>query len=134
MTLMDQALVHNSATHEPTENNERLEFLGDAVLEIVVSEWLYKRYPKARPGGLTALRTSYVCTDNLAACARRLKLADRLVVGRSIRGEGGLERPKILADAVEAQIGAIYLTEGLAAARQWVLVHILLWPTVLNYR
>ena len=124
MNYMQLALVHSSSN--PVDNNERLEFLGDAVLEIVVTEWLFKQYPKAKPGKLTALRTESVCTANLARVGNRLGIGHRLQVGGSIRGEGGLNNPKLLADAVEAYIGALYLTCGMDKARDWIRANIIL--------
>lgn len=118
--LLEQALTHRSAG--PT-NNERLEFLGDSVLELVVSEYLYRRFERAAEGQLTRTRASIVKEPTLARVARSLALGDRLRLGGGELKSGGFDRDSILADALEALIGALYLDGGLAAARTFIQEH-----------
>ncbi len=120
--LLQVAFTHTSYAHEHpgAEDNERLEFLGDAVLELVVSEALYRRYPGLSEGELTARRAAVVCEDSLAATARELGLGPRLRLGRGEAGSGGGERPSILASALEAVLGAVYLDCGLDRCRELV--------------
>ncbi len=122
--LLTQALVHSSYVnenpHEAPESNERLEFLGDAVLGLVVADDLYAAYPEQHEGELTELRTLLVRRDTLAKAGRRLRLGDALYLGRGEEGGGGRSRPTNLAHAYEALVGAIFLDRGLAAARRFV--------------
>jgi ribonuclease III len=112
-----QAFVHASYANENPElvggNNERLEFLGDAVLGLIVSRLLYERFPEADEGGLTAHRASLVNRTALAALAEELSLDRYLRLGRGELGAGGARRPSLLAAAFEALVGAVYLSEGL---------------------
>ena len=101
-------------------NNERLEFLGDAVLELVVSSWLYRTYPAYAEGQLTKLRASLVCEFSLAICAREISLGDYLLLSKGEDMTGGRERDSILSDAFEAVIGAIYLDGGLDSAWRFI--------------
>ena len=128
MDYMRRALVHSSADN--TENNERLEYLGDSVLQLIASEYLFDCYPNLTEGQLSIRRAKYVCRANLVAVAQRMQLGLRLVLGRSELMDGGRNKPNILADAVEAQIGAMYLTYGIQTTRQWVVDNILARPTV----
>jgi ribonuclease-3 len=115
------ALTHSSYAHEfNTEANERLEFLGDAVLELVVSEHLYRMFPEKPEGDLTRRRALLVCEPTLASCASLLDLGKVLRLGRGEEAQGGRQRPALLADAVEALLGAIYLSAGLEGARLFV--------------
>ncbi len=127
--LLVQALTHSSYANEKRmkrlSDNERLEFLGDAVLEIVSSEHLYNSYPDMPEGELTKLRASLVCEPTLAECAKQLHLGDYLLLGRGEDHTGGRERKSILSDALEAVIGAIYLDGGFANAKEFILGHIL---------
>lgn len=120
--LLSSALVHSSYANEnpgaSVRHNERLEFLGDTVLDLVVSEWLYMSEPVLSEGEMTQARASVVCEPSLAEAARRIDLAGYLLLGC---GERGRSRPSILADALEALIGAVYLDSGLEAARALVL-------------
>ncbi|WP_374603674.1 ribonuclease III [Arenimonas sp.] len=116
--LLQQALRHRSAG---SPHNERLEFLGDALLNLVVAEALYARWPKADEGTLTRARASLVRESSLAELARRLQLGDRLELGPGEMKSGGHRRDSILADAVEAIIGAIHLDAGFEACRTAVL-------------
>lgn len=122
--LLRQALTHSSYANEKhmrkLSDNERLEFLGDAVLEIVSSDFLYRSYRELPEGELTKLRASIVCEPTLAICAKELHLGDYLLLGRGEEQTGGRERKSILSDALEAVIGAIYLDGGFANAKEFV--------------
>ena len=102
-------------------SNERLEFLGDAVLNFIVTEKLYKEFPKLPEGELTELRASLVCRDTLAELASSLKLGDWLLLGRGEETNGGRTKASNLANAMEALIGALYLDQGIAEARRFIL-------------
>lgn len=122
--LLTQALTHSSYANEKHmkkgADNERLEFLGDAVLEIVSSEFLYHKYPKLPEGELTKLRASLVCEPTLAFCTEALHLGDYLLLGKGEDMTGGRMRKSILSDALEAVIGAIYLDGGFANAKEFI--------------
>ena len=109
--LLRQALTHSSFSNERhmsrQANNERLEFLGDAVLELATSEFLFGKYPKYPEGELTRLRASMVCEQTLAFCTRELDLGKYLMLGKGEAMTGGRERKSILSDALEAVIGAV---------------------------
>jgi len=123
--LLRQAFVHTSYLNESTEpgleSNERLEFLGDAVLSYVVAERLYRDCPDCAEGDLTEWRGHLVRRDSLAKLAQRLGLGDRLLLGRGEEGAGGRSRPANLAAVYEAVVGAIALDRGLTAARKFIL-------------
>lgn len=127
--LLKHALMHSSYANEKhydrTRNNERLEFLGDAVLELSTSEHLYQLYPKKPEGELTKLRASLVCESTLAFCSREIELGEYLLLGKGEELTGGRERPSIVSDAMEALIGAIYLDSGFASAKEFVVRFIL---------
>lgn len=114
--LLDCALTHTSFANEQKikayKDYERLEFLGDAVLEMVSSAFLYKEYPEKREGELTKLRASLVCEPSLADCARHLGIPAYLRLGKGEEAGGGREKDSILCDVVEAVIGAMYLDSG----------------------
>jgi ribonuclease-3 len=112
--LFQQALTHRSATNR---NNERLEFLGDAVLDFVVSEAVYLARPEASEGDLSKLRASLVKDDTLAEIALQLDLGEHLILGSGERKTGGHRRESILADALEAIFGAVFLDRGFDAAK-----------------
>lgn len=122
--LLNQALTHSSFVNEnpgcPTTSNERLEFLGDAVLGLLVAEDLYTDYPDLNEGPMTELRTHVVRRDTLAEAGERLGLGQYLYLGRGEEAGGGRKRPTNLAHAYEAVVGAIYLDRGLEAARAFV--------------
>ncbi|EOT24034.1 ribonuclease III [Eubacterium sp. 14-2] len=122
--LLLQALTHSSYANEHhmgrLADNERLEFLGDAVLEITASEFLFHRYPGHPEGELTRLRASMVCEPALAFCTRELELGRYLLLGKGEDQTGGRERKSILSDALEAVIGAIYLDGGFANAKEFI--------------
>ena len=122
--LLKQAMTHSSYANEHKakgyHDNERLEFLGDAVLEVVSSEFLFRHYPALPEGDLTKLRASIVCELTLALCARELDLGDFLLLGKGEEHTGGRKRDSIVSDAMEALIGAIYLDGGFASAKEFV--------------
>jgi len=103
------------------EDNERLEFLGDAVLDFVVADWLYNHYPEKPEGVLTRLRAALVHTDQLASFAREIDLGRALRVGRGEIQAGGRERSTLLCDAFEALIGALYLHGGISAVNSFII-------------
>ena len=113
-----QALTHRSAG---AHNNERLEYLGDSLLGFFIAEWLFNRYPECSEGDLTKLRAHLVRRDTLADVARELDLGRHLSLGAGELKTGGAQRISILADALEALIGAMYLSEGLDRARKLVI-------------
>ena len=127
--LLKQALTHSSYANEKKLGklgcNERLEFLGDAVLELVSSDVLYHRFPKIPEGELTKKRASLVCEPSLAYCARQFDLPKYLLLGRGEDMTGGRMRDSIVSDATEALLGAIYLDGGFENARAFVLNFIL---------
>ena len=122
--LLRQALTHSSFANEKHlrkhSDNERLEFLGDAVLEIVSSDFLYKAYPDKSEGDLTKLRASLVCEPTLAICTREMELGKYLFLGKGENLTGGRNRNSILSDALEAVIGAIYLDGGFEHAKTFI--------------
>ena len=101
-------------------NNERLEFLGDAVLELITSEFLFRNYPKMPEGEATRTRASIVCEQTLALCARELGLGEFLLLGKGEALTGGRDRDSVTSDALEALLGAIYLDGGFASAKDFV--------------
>jgi ribonuclease-3 len=123
--LLEQALTHTSYLNEAADSsrgdNERLEFLGDAVLDLVISESFLSRFPEAPEGELSKLKARTVSEAALSRVARRLGLGHALVLGRGEELTGGRDKPSLLADALEAVIAAVYLDGGLDAARQVVL-------------
>lgn len=116
--ILKQALTHRSA--DP-KNNERLEFLGDAILSLVVAEALYMRFPQVKEGKLSRLRASLVRGETLAEVGRELNLGEVLVLGQGELKSGGFRRESILADTVEALFGAVYLDSGFELAKQLIL-------------
>lgn len=127
--LLRTALRHSSYANEHRMDrlacNERLEFLGDAVLELVSSEHLFGAFSKMPEGELTRLRASLVCEPTLAFCARELGLGDYLSLGRGEEMTGGRHRDSVTSDAMEAVIGAIYLDGGFANAKEFILKFVL---------
>ncbi len=122
--LLVHALTHSSYANEKhmkkLSDNERLEFLGDAVLEITSSDFLYANYPELTEGELTKLRASIVCEPTLAMCAEPIHLGHFLLLGKGEDQTGGRKRKSIVSDAMEAVIGAIYLDGGLANAKEFI--------------
>ena len=128
--LLREAATHASIryeglTHQP--DNQRLEFLGDAVLQLLLSELLFHRFTRSDEGGLTKTRASLVSEKSLAAVAQSHRLGDHLILGKGEETSGGRYRDSTLADMVEAILGAVYLDAGLDAARS-VLLHLLRQP------
>ena len=127
--LLVSALMHSSYTNEKRlpkyKCNERSEFLGDAVLELVSSEFLFDANEKMPEGELTKLRASMVCEPSLAFCAREIGLGDYLLLGKGEEFTGGRNRDSVTSDALEALIGAIYLDGGFANAKEFILRFVL---------
>ncbi|CUX42013.1 ribonuclease III [Clostridium sp. C105KSO13] len=123
-SLLGQAMMHSSYTNEKHLEkyycNERLEFLGDAVLELISSEYLYLESPKVSEGELTKTRASMVCEPALAFCARDINLGSYLLLGKGEEATGGRHRESITSDALEALIGAIYLDGGFTNAKEFI--------------
>ncbi|MBQ4560210.1 MAG: ribonuclease III [Tyzzerella sp.] len=122
--LLESALMHSSYTNEAHlpkyKCNERLEFLGDAVLELISSEFLFFGNRKTPEGELTRMRASMVCEPSLAFCSREIGLGDYLLLGKGEVASGGRNRDSITSDALEALIGAIYLDGGFANAKEFI--------------
>ena len=125
--LLVQALTHptffEGAKKDIPEDNQRLEFLGDAILDMLVGEYLYHAYPAAREGDLSKMRAALVCESTLALLAQELGLGKLLRLGKGGEASGDRERPSVLADAFEALLGAIYEAEGFIAVRSFVEKH-----------
>lgn len=123
-SYLEHAMRHSSYCNEQKMarfmNNERLEFLGDAVLELVTSEFLYLNYPKMPEGEATRKRASMVCEQTLALCAKEIELGSYLYLGKGEDHTGGRERASVISDALEALIGAIYLDGGFTSAKEFV--------------
>ncbi len=122
ITFADEKLLRHAFTHssyvnehrrKPFEDNERLEFLGDAVLELTVSQFLFKKYPTMAEGELTKLRAAIVCEPSLVSFANELGFGKLILLGKGEEMTGGRERPALLADVFEAFIGALYLDQGI---------------------
>lgn len=127
VSYLKLALTHSSYAHELTrpkggkpQFNERMEFLGDAVLELVSSEFIYRSHPAMAEGDMTKYRASIVCEPTLAACAREIGLDEYVILGKGEESTGGRKRDSIISDAMEAVIGAVYLDGGLASAKEFV--------------
>jgi ribonuclease-3 len=134
----DAGLRHSSLSHrsyaferDSTDTNERLEFLGDAVLGLVVTDLAFARFPEMPEGELAKLRAATVNMLTLADVARELNLGEQLLLGKGEEQSGGRDKTSILADAMEAVIGAVYLDRGLSAARS--LIERLFWPRMAAY-
>lgn len=128
--LLDTALTHRSALNEhpdiSPESNERLEFLGDAVLELIATEFLFKQYPSEQEGVLTAYRSALVKTTTLAEIAEQLGLGEKLFMSKGEEATGGRTNPALLANTMEAVIGALYLDQGIEITRTFI-TKTLLW-------
>ena len=121
--LLDNALTHSSRANESRgklQSNERLEFLGDSILGMVVADHLFRNHPDLPEGDLTRTRAALVCEDSLVEVARELGLGEYLRLGKGESSGGGRERPSIQADAVEAVLAAIYLDGGIGSARKFI--------------
>lgn len=125
---LNQAFCHSSYVNENgmshADGNERLEFLGDSVLGLIVSEYLYSEFPDSDEGFLSKVKSLVVSRRVLAECARRLNLGEHLALGRGEETSGGRFRESILADTLESLVGAIYLTCGYDLTRRFVLAHL----------
>ena len=133
--LLTEALTHSSFAHEQHKNmkyNERLEFLGDAVLSIVVSDYIYQHCPELPEGELTKLRASLVCEKSLFDFAKVIGLGDYLRLSNGERRNGGARRPSIVSDAFEALIAAIYLDGGMEPAKKHILRFVI--PEIENHK
>ena len=120
--LLKKALTHTSYAYEnKVESNEKLEFLGDSILEFISSEYLYKTYPNLQEGEMTKVRATVVCEKSLYKIAKLHNFSDFLFLGKSEKKTGGENRPAILADSVEAVIAAIYLDGGIEEAKRFII-------------
>ena len=127
-TLLENALTHSSCANESRgrlHSNERLEFLGDSILGMVVAEHLYRNHPDLPEGELTRTRAALVCEESLVEVAQALGLGDYLKLGKGEEAGGGRNRPSIRADAVEAVLAAVYLDGGIGSARKIIQKYIL---------
>ena len=127
--LLKQALTHRSWVNENTKNNgtnERLEFLGDAILEFVVSKAIYDKFPKEEEGYLTSLRANLVNTKNLSEVAKKLGIGDMIFLSKGEEDGGGRTNSSLLADTVEAIIGALFIDQGLDVAEKFIEKNILI--------
>lgn len=124
-SLLQRALTHRSYLNENPDytlpHNERLEFLGDAIVDFLVGEFLFHRFPEMQEGELTALRAALVRTEALATFAQIINLGAYLLIGRGEEASGGRERALLLAGAFEALVGAVYLDRGIEVTRDWLL-------------
>ena len=122
--LLTHALTHRSYLNEhpelPREDNERLEFLGDAILDFVVAGWLYRKYPDFSEGRLTSIRAALVRSEKLSELANQITLGHHLRLGKGEAVSGGRTRQTLLADAFEAVVGALYLDQGIRAVQRWL--------------
>lgn len=122
--LLEAALTHSSYANEnslhPSKSNQRLEFLGDTVINLVVSEYLYNKYPFYPEGELTKIRAKVVCESSLALAARKIKLGDYILLGKGEEATGGCTRDSILADASEAIAGAVFLDSDYDTAKRFL--------------
>ena len=132
--LLNEALTHSSYANEHKSQhikyNERLEFLGDSVLSIVVSDYIYKNCPELPEGELTKLRASLVCEKSLYEFAKKIDLGKYLILSKGERNNGGADRPSILSDAFEALIAAIYIDGGITPASKHILNFVI--PAIKN--
>ena len=132
--LLNEALTHSSYANEHKSQhikyNERLEFLGDSVLSIVVSDYIYKNCPELPEGELTKLRASLVCEKSLYEFAKKIDLGNYLILSKGERNNGGADRPSILSDAFEALIAAIYIDGGIEPASKHILNFVI--PAIKN--
>lgn len=126
LSLLDMALTHTSYSNEvkgrvKPQHNESIEFLGDSVLSVIVSTYMYKNFPKLDEGKLTKLRAYLVCETSLYKFAKKICLGDYLLLGNGEEQSGGRDRPSLLADAFESVLGAYYLDQGLERAQIYLL-------------
>lgn len=124
LSLLTRALTHRSYVNEhpeATQDNERLEFLGDAVLDFIVGAWVFHRFPEMPEGDLTKVRSALVRNERLAVFARQLELGRAMRLGRGELSSGGRDRENLLGSTFEALIGALYLEAGLKEVESWVI-------------
>ncbi len=122
ISLLNTALTHSSYANENhTRNNERLEFLGDSVLSVIISDYIFKRMENVDEGDLSKFRATLVCERSLADVAQKIHLNELVFLGRGEDRTGGRKRPSVISDAFEAVLGSIYLDAGLETARAWLL-------------
>lgn len=120
--LLENALTHSSYANEyKRESNERLEFLGDSVLSIIISDYLYKNQPDTAEGWLSKYRATLVCEQSLYEVSKKISLSSLIMLGKGEEMTGGRERASIVSDAFEAVIAAIYLDGGIEVVRKWVM-------------
>lgn len=128
LDLLNRALTHtsyaNENKHQHIHHNERLEFLGDAILDLVIGEYLFLQFPQMPEGELTKARASVVCESALAECSVKFHIGQYLRLGRGEACSGGRDRSSILADAFEAVVGAIYIDSSYEAAASFILSHL----------
>lgn len=128
IALLDRAFTHTSYANEnkqrAVQHNERLEFLGDAVLDLIIGEYLFKTYPQMTEGELTKTKAGIVCEGSLASCSAALHFGDYLLLGKGEDASGGRQRASILADTFESMIGCIYINTSYEVATQFVLSHL----------
>ncbi len=126
--VLDRAFTHTSYANEHKskhiQHNQRLEFLGDAVLDLVIGEFLFRTYPQMTEGELTKIKAATVCEDSLASCSRTLKLGNYLLLGHGERASGGGNRNSILADTFESLVGALYISTNYDTTMKFVLSHL----------
>lgn len=122
---LKNALTHTSYAYEnKIQSNEKLEFLGDSILEFISSEYIYDSFPDLEEGEMTKVRASVVCEDSLYKVAKKHNFDEHIYVGKSERSNGGNQRPAILADSVEAVIAAIYFDGGLGEAKKFIVANL----------
>ena len=120
--LLKNALTHSSYANEHrTQNNERLEFLGDSVLSIIISDYIFRRMRKVQEGDLSKFRATLVCEQSPYEISKKIDLSSEILLGRGEEITGGRNRPSVVSDAFEAVLAAIYLDGGMEAAREWLL-------------
>ena len=131
-----EAMTHSSYANEHKEMkgiyNERIEFLGDAVLELTISDWLFRQFPHFQEGQLTKLRAQIVCEDSLSLLAKECSLNEYLLLGKGETLSGGREKPAILCDVFEAFIGALYLDKGVNEVQRYL--NLVVIPKIKNGR
>lgn len=122
ITLLQRALTHSSYANEShTRDNERLEFLGDSVLSVIVSDYIFNKMKDVDEGDLTKFRATLVCEQSLAEIAEKISLNELIFLGKGEERTGGRKRPSVISDAFEAVLASIYLDAGFAAAQKWLL-------------
>jgi len=133
---LEEALTHRSYSNETEKdrrfNNEKLEFLGDAVLELTISDWLFRQFPHFQEGQLTKLRAQIVCEDSLSLLSKECSLNEYLLLGKGETLSGGREKPAILCDVFEAFIGALYLDKGVNEVQRYL--NLVVIPKIKNGR